>query len=453
MILKNRKVRMAVSAALTAACLFLAAGSSVLAATEQDIRSTEQSIVDWKMNSLGIEEGPILSGDILDRAGSGASDWFAFDITRMGIEDNRTDYLARLYQYVENFYVHLDDNIRTVRVSDMHRVVLTIEALGGDPTSFGKDPEGNSIDLVDDTVWNSLWGDPGDQGVNGYIWALLTIDSRGYEEPENAEWTREMLLSSLLSWQHEDGGFGLVKADASDVDLTSMALTALGPYRDRTEPVVLENDGEVIVREAADSAFEFLAAEQQDDGSILTYKSERTSESTSWAMMALCAWDRDPDTDEQFTKNGHSLLDGLNGFRLEDGGVIHSLDAEDPETAGSEMSAYQALYALEAVRRLKAQEEGVFSISAPPSVSEDTIVKAAEELPEIKVVTEKDVEEAQTDSANRQILLTAVIAAAVVVAVILFILLVLYGRKKNRNYRPDGDPGPAETEDDDDEDW
>ncbi len=453
MIIKAKKIHKILTAAVLSAAMLLISGLSAFAATAEEVRAAEQSIVDWKKNTLGIEEGPILSGDLLDRAGNGSSDWFAFDITRMGIEDSQTDYLARLHQYVENFYIHLDDNIRTVRVSDMHRVVLTIRALGGDPTSFGKDPEGNPIDLVKDTVWNSLWGDPGNQGVNGYIWALLAADSGNYEEPAGAEWTRETLLSSLLSWQHEDGGFGLVKADASDVDLTSMALTALGKYKDREEPVVLENEDEVIVREAADNAFAYLAAEQQDDGSILTYKSERTSESTSWAMMALCAWDRDPDTDEQFTKNGHTLLDGLGGFRLEDGGVIHSLDAEEPETAGSEMSAYQALYALEAVRRLKAGEESVFSMSEAPSVSEETIIKAAEELPEIKVVTEKDVEEARDDSASRQILLTAVIAAAVVIAVILFIILVLYGRKKNRNYRPDGDPGPADTEDDDDEDW
>ena len=65
----------------------------------------------------------------------------------------------------------------------------------------------------------------------GYIWALLTIAAKNYQEPEGAEWTREKLVSELLSRQLADGGFGLIKTDPSDVDLTSMVLTALAPYR------------------------------------------------------------------------------------------------------------------------------------------------------------------------------------------------------------------------------
>lgn len=40
--------------------------------------------------------------------------------------------------------------------------------------------------------------DPGVQGANGYIWALLALDSKDYEEPEDAVWNREKLVDAIL---------------------------------------------------------------------------------------------------------------------------------------------------------------------------------------------------------------------------------------------------------------
>lgn len=187
----------------------------------------------WKSSSEGEKE--LLTGELRDQAGSAGSDWFAFDVARMGsaTEEQRAAYLARLQDAVEAVYANKEDSMMRLRISDIHRMALTVIACGGDPENFGTDPDGNPINLIHDTVWNSnsCWGDPGDQGINGYIWALLTIDAKNYQEPEGAEWTREKLISELLSRQLADGGFGLIKTDPSDVDLTSMVLTALAPYR------------------------------------------------------------------------------------------------------------------------------------------------------------------------------------------------------------------------------
>ena len=142
---------------------------------------------------------------------------------------------------MEAVYANKEDSMMRLRISDIHRMALTVIACGGDPENFGTDPDGNPINLIHDTVWNSnsCWGDPGDQGINGYIWALLTIDAKNYQEPEGAEWTREKLVSELLSRQLADGGFGLIKTDPSDVDLTSMVLTALAPYRGTGQDIYL----------------------------------------------------------------------------------------------------------------------------------------------------------------------------------------------------------------------
>lgn len=215
----------------------------------QEIRQIQDNIVSWKAGTEG--EKQLLAGELLDGAGSPGSDWYAFTIARMGEEkENQAAYLSRLQDAVENVYADLEDSKTRYRLSDIHRMALTAMACGGDPENFGTDPDGNPINLIRDTVWNSLWGDPGDQGINGYIWALLTIDAKNYQEPEGAEWTRDKIISELLSRQLADGGFGLVKTDPSDVDLTSMTLTALAPYQgqDKTYTVVniVTNEEETV---------------------------------------------------------------------------------------------------------------------------------------------------------------------------------------------------------------
>ena len=122
----------------------------------------------------------------------------------------------------------------------------------------------------------------------------MTIDAKNYQEPEGAEWTREKLISELLSRQLADGGFGLIKTDPSDVDLTSMVLTALAPYRgqDKTYTytgIISGQEETSTVDAVAEKAFARLSELQADDGSMLTYD-ERTSESTAWAMIALASW-------------------------------------------------------------------------------------------------------------------------------------------------------------------
>ena len=462
------RVRKRLAAGAMAAALAFAGSAGMTqvraeeAATDsQELRSMQQAILDWKCPSA--QSGQLLTGDLLDGAGGAGSDWFAFDICRMGIEDNQASYLARLEDVVDKIYQEMEEDSSTVlreyRVTDLQRIVLTIEACGGDPTSFGTDSEGNSIDLVDDTVWNSLWGDPGDQGINGYIWSLLTIDSQSYQEPEDAQWTREGLLTELMSRQLEDGGFGLVLNDASDVDLTSMTLTALAPYGNSDQTYtftsqVTEEEVTTTVDQVAEKAFARLEELQQEDGNMLTYD-ERTSESTAWAMMALASWNRDPGTDQQFVKNGNSLIDGLKAFQLADGGIIHSLDGDEEETEGNNMAGYQAAYGLEAVCRLREGKTKVFDLSDAPTVTAEEIAAAGEDLPELVEEEEKTGSQVEEDTNNRMIYITAGIAAAVVVVVVVFLALALKDKKKKKQSQQgrDGQDPDSEDDDDEDEDW
>ena len=432
------------------------AGAETGEAVAGELRQMQEDIIDWRRSFE--DSSQLLSGELLDKAGSAGSDWFAFDISRMGIEDQQAAYLSRLEDVVEKIYQDMEDSRLRYRLSDLHRIAMTVEACGGDPTAFGSDPEGNPINLIRDSVWNSIWGDPGAQGINGYIWALLTVDSRGYEEPADAEWTREKLITSILSRQLADGGFGLIKTDPSDVDLTSMALTALAPYRDSEQTytvtnIVSEEQVTMTVAEMSERAFACLEKLQQADGSMITYE-ERTSESTSWAMMALASWGRDPEKDEQFIKNGQTLLDGLRAFRLEDGSIIHSLDGDQEETEGNNMAGYQAVYGLEAVCRLKEGRPGVFDLSDAPEISREEIEKAGAELPELTEEEEKTGEQVKQETGSRAVLVTAVAASGIVLAVVNFLILLLRDRnKKKQKADSDGGTGREENADGEDDEW
>lgn len=122
--------------------------------------------------------------------------------------------------------------------TEWHRLTLAVLAAGGDPTNVG------GHNLIADGTYNCLAGAPWDQGMNGAAWALLALDSRGYDVPENATYTREDLIQYILDKELSGGGWSLDNKNPSlDLDITSMVIYALAPH-------CAEN---AKVREAAES--------------------------------------------------------------------------------------------------------------------------------------------------------------------------------------------------------
>lgn len=348
----RRKRRNHILAAVLAGCILISAVPVMAKEQEntvQKCRKMQQEILQWKLEQT--EQKTLVSGEVLKYAGQSASDWFVFAAARSGILEGQGRYLKALQKHVETIYDDLEENLSKMYATDWHRLSLTILACGGDPTAFGTDSQGNPINLVADGTWNCLTGDPGAQGINGYVWALYVMDSRHYTVPEDARWTREVILEKILEQQQENGGFALSKEGDSDADITALVLTALAPYSD--DPKICE---------AAEKGFAVLSQLQQSDGTVLSY-GERTSESTAWTLVALSAWNRDAGTDTQFVKNGHTLYDGLMSFCLADGSVVHSLDGMEPETEGNNLSSYQVFYALEAGCRQLQGENPLFDLS------------------------------------------------------------------------------------------
>ena len=168
------------------------------------------------------------------------------------------------------------------------------------------------------------------QGTNGPIFALIAMDSLAYSDIPGAKWSRDALISAILSAQNADGGIALVSGEESNVDLTAMALTALTAYPERKDAA-----------SAAQKMLAYLSKEQRASGGFALYDVENC-ESAAQVVMALRAQGISL-TDSRFVKNGKSALDAMNAYRLSDGTYRHEAGGES-DTIATEQ-AFLALLA------------------------------------------------------------------------------------------------------------
>ena len=286
------------------------------------------SIVSAEKAQLGIADGAALLTEENFPAGNSVSDWTALAMARAGVADDYAGYLARLQAYVERQYAE-NGGLHEVKATEYHRIALTAAALGGDPTAFGTKPDGTAIDLVAEGTYNWQGDDLGGQGLNGWIFALLTMDAVGSEVPADARYSRQDMLDAIVSAQLPEGGFSLGGGEM-DVDITAMALQALAPYQEQYPEVI-------------DAALNVLSAAQLPSGGFESWGAQ-SSESCAQVLLALCELDVDPETDERFQKDEGSVIDALLAFRLADGGFAHQLGGQLDAMAGEQ--AMQALTAM-----------------------------------------------------------------------------------------------------------
>lgn len=331
-----------------------------------DITEAIDGILAWKRAQQGVAEGqPLLSGELLTYAGSTAADWLPIGLSRYGAEDDYDSYLAALRTYVEQKYREPDKLDRT-KATEWHRIALAVLACGGDPTHFGRDENGADINLIADGVYDrGKTVDIGAQGLNGWLWGLITLDSMKYNIPAGSSYTRTEMIKKILSFQLPDDGFNLRFAQGStaDPDITAMAIQSMGPYY-RTSTL--------NVKDPVDKALDCLSKLQLDTGDFRSWGT-RNSESVSQIIVSLCSIGVDPQNDSRFIKNGINLLDALFYYQQEDGGFAHSYESDpgNPSAIPGESNSIatdQALLALVAVWR-QAQGMSILYDFRPGSVS------------------------------------------------------------------------------------
>ncbi|HPR39984.1 MAG TPA: terpene cyclase/mutase family protein [Oscillospiraceae bacterium] len=364
-------------ACILAAILLFASGPIRAFAEESGEASLEEvisGILAWKKTSVGLStEENLLSGPFSNETGTSDLDWYVIGMARFGAEEDYGAYLAHLRSYVQEQY-QTENKLDRSKATEWHRITLAVLACGGDPTDMGTDAEGNRIDLIADGTYNrGKTASLGKQGINGWIWGLIALDSMEYDVPTDASDTRESILAAILEEQQADGGWGL-SGEESAADLTAMALQALAPYQNREE-----------VAAATEKALVCLSQMQQESGGFGGWN-EEDAESAAQVMIALCALGIDPLTDERFLKNGNTVLDAILFYRMEDGGFLHTRE-EDPENPSAQpdesnsMAGEQTLCALVALWRFQNGMTALYDFT-DTEYEQETAAISAEEFQE-----------------------------------------------------------------------
>ena len=301
--------------------------------------------------------------------GSMGGEWEILGLARSGNLDQDV-----IDNYLANVVSTLKDNngvLHEKRYTDYSRVVLALTSIGVDATNVGGYNLLQPLSDYDQTVW---------QGVNGAIWALIAVDSHGYEFPQaesgKTQNSRDMLVDNILMQELSDGGWDL-SGQSADPDITAMAIQALAQYYGTNEDV----------KEAVDRGIKRLSAIQNNNGSYATYGSE-TSESCSQVIVALTAMGIDPNTDKRFVKNGRSVLDALLEYANEDGSFRHVLEGE-----ANQIATEQAYYALTAYERFIGGKTRLYDMTDVALQSDkeqaEMVQKMIDAIPEKVKLTDK----------------------------------------------------------------
>lgn len=330
-------------------------------ATEADEAWTiAQGIIAWKRSDNGSDPDGYLLNDIyLALAGTTPGDWYPIGLGRLGIADRNSAYLAVVRDRVEERYAQ-PGKLNSAKATEWHRIALAVLAMGGDPTAFGTDENGQPIDLIADGTYNrGKTASLGRQGINGWIWGLIALDSLRYSVPEDAYYTRDTIIMEIMRQQLPDGGFAL-SGKSADPDITAMALQAFAPYRndEKTYTYTLRKTGEQVtktVHQVIEESLQCLSLLQLPTGDFSSWGTENV-ESTDQVTVALCSLGIDPLTDLRFIKNGNTLLDGILRYRMPDGGFVHSYtyDHDNPSSRPDQsntMAGEQTLYTMAALWR------------------------------------------------------------------------------------------------------
>lgn len=329
--------------------LCLALCTSLCGATQKTLDQTAKDAQNSLHTMAGISqrEGLLAQRELLP-PGQNTSDWAAMVCALQNAPEDYQTYLQVLEQQV-TARCAATGGLDGGKATEWHRIALTVLALGGDPTAFGQDGQGEPINLVAQGVYDYGPGRLDDQGLNGLLYALLTLDAKDYEVPAGSRYTRESILEAILAQQNQDGGFGLIQG-TSDTDVTAMALQALAPYR------------ETVAKEAVEKSLAYLADVENDDGTFLSIYGDPSLESSAQVVIALCSLGIDPDG-AQLRQGDTSALDGLLRYQQEDGSFAHTVGAK-----GDFLATEQALLAITAAQRFYAGQSGIYDFTnyTPP---------------------------------------------------------------------------------------
>ena len=257
-------------------------------------------------------EKVVFGEDFLSGAGTTASDWYVLALKTNDVDGEYDKYLDAVSVYVNEKY-QTENKLHRTKATEWHRIALVVEACGGNAEDF------IGINLIADGIYNF---DFDKQGINAYLWGLITLSADDYALPQNPLNTKETIIKKICEYQLSDGGFAL-SGEKGDVDVTSVAIIALSSYK-----------SEKNVADTIDKAVEFLKKNQLSDGGFESL-GVKNCESSCQALMAFDAVGEDYE----------SILSDILTYKT-DNGFSHLKDGEM-----NYLATQQALLAFGAVEK------------------------------------------------------------------------------------------------------
>ncbi|MGN0594559.1 MAG: DUF4430 domain-containing protein [Hominimerdicola sp.] len=271
-----------------------------------DSQNIINNIINYKLKESGASDiQQWIDSTLTEKAGI-SSEWYILALSQSG-EYNFSSYENALLNY-------LNEN-EVSSAASRQKYALALIAVGND----------------DEYIYNTLNDSIGQLGLMSWIYGLHLLNN-GYSSDS---YSLEQVKDTLLSLQLDDGGW-TVTGTSGEVDATAMAIQALAPYYD-----------EEYIQIAIDNALNLLSSRQQENGDYASY-GVNNPESTAQVLIALSSLGIDCKTDSRFIKNGNTLFDGIEQYRLSDGSYCHSIGGEY-----NEISTVQVFYSMVSYQRMK----------------------------------------------------------------------------------------------------
>ena len=238
------------------------------------------SIVAFNQSDKSIQNW--IEGSLSQNPADGGSEWYVLALCQYGNYDFST-YKSSLLSYLEN------NKVRSA--SSRLKFALVLSAMGSTDSYIGE--------VADEAI--------GKQGIMSYVFGLHLLNNVGSDKAKNE------VISTLLSLQKSDGGWAIT-GEYGDNDVTAMTIQALAPH--------YESNPEV--KYAVDNALTLLSNRQKADGDYASYGVDNP-ESTAQVLLALSSLGIDCENDSRFIKEGKTLFDGIEKYRLADGSFCHQI--------------------------------------------------------------------------------------------------------------------------------
>ena len=336
-------------------------------------------IIEYNLSESGVKTVQEWIDTTLTENAGINSEWYVIALSKSG-EYDFSAYKSALEMYVEN------NDVRSATSRQKYALALL------------------SVGSLSDYIGNTMENSIGEQGLMSYIYGLHLLNN-GCTSTIH---TTESVTDQILSMQLSDGGWAIM-GEYGDPDVTAMTIQSLAHYYNSDE----------TIKKSVDNAVKFLSEKQLDNGG---YKSmgRDTSESISQVIVALSAIGIDAENDNRFVKNGNTLFDALEQFRLTDGKYCHEIGGEPNHTAT--VQAFMAYTAYE--------NGNLYIIEKQDKPTVETTVVTTEKIEEITAAADDN----SVDDEKKMSYKTLGCVIIAVIAALVCLTLVMLKKNNRKNF-------------------